>query len=158
MWPFTRKRTITAFRFRTEFRLEPVWKPFERNLHSFERPGSSVQKNLSLRSVLFGLEKPMLEDSMNLKDIQSNLPYGHVQPPKWYRPRNDPHFSSPQPRNDPQIILGMELVFRHGIITNLLQRLRSYIAFNISLQIENVTVKNSIFPSSLPMRPARAST
>ena len=46
MWPFTRKRTITAFRFRTEFRLEPVWKPFERNLHSFERPGSSVQKNL----------------------------------------------------------------------------------------------------------------
>ena len=46
MWPFTRKRAITAFRFRTEFRLEPVWKPFERNLHSFERPGSSVQKNL----------------------------------------------------------------------------------------------------------------
>ena len=46
MWPFTRKHAITAFRFRTEFRLEPVWKPFERNLHSFERPGSSVQKNL----------------------------------------------------------------------------------------------------------------
>ena len=46
LWPFTRKRAITAFRFRTEFRLEPVWKPFERNLHSFERPGSSVQKNL----------------------------------------------------------------------------------------------------------------
>ena len=34
--------------------------------------------------------------------------------PKWYRPRNDP-----------QLILGMELVFRLGIITNLLQRLRS---------------------------------
>ena len=46
LWPFTPKRAITAFRFRTEFRLEPVWKPFERNLHSFERPGSSVQKNL----------------------------------------------------------------------------------------------------------------
>ena len=46
MWPFTRKRAITAFRFRKEFRLEPVWKPFERNLHSFERPGSSVQKKL----------------------------------------------------------------------------------------------------------------
>ena len=29
------------------------------------------------------------------------------------------------PRNDPQLILGMDLVFRHGIITNLLQRLRS---------------------------------
>ena len=35
------------------------------------------QRFLSLRNVLFGLEKPMLEDSMNLKDIQSNLPYGH---------------------------------------------------------------------------------
>ena len=45
--------------------------------------------------------------------------------PKGYRPRNDPHFSSRRPRNDPQIILGMELVFRHGFITNLLQRLRS---------------------------------
>ena len=42
-----------------------------------------------------------------------------------YSPRNDPHFSSRRPRNDPQLILGMELVFRHGIITNLLQRLRS---------------------------------
>ena len=29
------------------------------------------------------------------------------------------------PRNDPQLILGMDLVFRYGIITNLLQRLRS---------------------------------
>ena len=46
LWPFTWKRAIMAFRFRTEYRLEPVWKPFERNLHSFERPGSSVQKNL----------------------------------------------------------------------------------------------------------------
>ena len=45
--------------------------------------------------------------------------------PKWYRPRNDPDFSSRRPRNDRQLILGMELVFRHGIITNLLQRLRS---------------------------------
>ena len=36
-----------------------------------------LQRFLSLRSVLFSLEKPMLEDSMNLKDIQSNLPYGH---------------------------------------------------------------------------------
>ena len=54
---------------------------------------------------------------------------------------------------DPELILGMEFVFRHGIITNLLQRLRCKIAFNISLQIENVSVKNSIFPSSLPMRP-----
>ena len=36
-----------------------------------------LQRFLSLiRSVLFSLEKPMLEDSMNLKDIQSNLPYG----------------------------------------------------------------------------------
>ena len=43
--------------------------------------------------------------------------------PKWSR--NDPHFSSCWPRNGPQLILGMELVFRHGIITNLLQRLRS---------------------------------
>ena len=68
-------------------------------------------------------------------------------------PRNDLHFSSRRPRNDPQLILGMELVFRHGIITNLLQHLRSQIAFNISLQIENVKVKNSIFPPSLPMRP-----
>ena len=39
--------------------------------------------------------------------------------------RNDPHFSSRRPRNDPQLILGIELAFRHGIITNLLQRLRS---------------------------------
>ena len=46
MWPFMRKHAITAFCFQTEFHLEPVWKPFERNLHSFERPGSSVQKNL----------------------------------------------------------------------------------------------------------------
>ena len=45
--------------------------------------------------------------------------------PKWYRPRNGLHFSSRWPRNDPQLILGMELVFRRGIITNLLQRLRS---------------------------------
>ena len=28
--------------------------------------------------------------------------------PKWYLPRNDPHFSSRRPRNDPQLILGME--------------------------------------------------
>ena len=35
------------------------------------------QRFFSLRSMLFGLEKPMLEGSMNLKDIQSNLPYGH---------------------------------------------------------------------------------
>ena len=28
--------------------------------------------------------------------------------PKWYRPRNDPHFSSRRPRNDPHLILGME--------------------------------------------------
>ena len=40
---------------------------------------------------------------------------------KWYRPRTDPHFSSRRPGNDPQLILGMEVVFRHGIITNLLQ-------------------------------------
>ena len=45
--------------------------------------------------------------------------------PKWYRPRNDPHFSSRRPRNDPQLILRTELVFRNGIITNPLQRLRS---------------------------------
>ena len=70
-----------------------------------------------------------------------------IDPEIWYRPRNDPHFSSR--RNDPQLILGMELVFNHGIITNLLQRLRSSITFNISLQIKNVTV----FPSFLPMRP-----
>ena len=31
-----------------------------------------------------------------------------VQLPKWPRPRNDPHFSSRRPRNDPQLILGME--------------------------------------------------
>ena len=48
-----------------------------------------------------------------------------IPTPKWYRLRTDPHFSSRLPRNDPQLILGMELVFRHGIITNLLQRLRS---------------------------------
>ena len=35
------------------------------------------QRFFSLRSMLFGLEKPMLEGSMNLKDIQSNLPYAH---------------------------------------------------------------------------------
>ena len=27
-WPFTRKRAIMAFRFRMEFRLEPIWKKF----------------------------------------------------------------------------------------------------------------------------------
>ena len=48
-----------------------------------------------------------------------------ISTPKRYRPRNDPYFSTRRPRNDPQLILGMELVFRHGIITNLLQRLRS---------------------------------
>ena len=47
MWPFMRKRALTAFRFRMEFRLEAVWKPFERNLHSFERPGSSIQKKFA---------------------------------------------------------------------------------------------------------------
>ena len=73
-----------------------------------------------------------------------------IPTPKWSPTLK---WSPNRPRNDPQLILGMELVFRHGIITNLLQRLRSYTAFNISLQIENVTVKNSIFPSSLPMRP-----
>lgn len=33
-----------------------------------------------------------------------------VQPPKWSpnRPRNDHHFFSRRPRNDPQLILGME--------------------------------------------------
>ena len=36
-----------------------------------------TQRFLSLRSMLFGLEKTMLEDSMNLKDIQSSLSYGH---------------------------------------------------------------------------------
>ena len=33
-----------TFCFRTEFCVEAVWKPFERNLHPFERPGSSVKK------------------------------------------------------------------------------------------------------------------
>ena len=28
--------------------------------------------------------------------------------PKWYRSRNDPHFPPRRPRNDPQLILGME--------------------------------------------------
>ena len=28
--------------------------------------------------------------------------------PKWYRQRNDPHFSSRRPQNDPQLIIGME--------------------------------------------------
>ena len=41
-----RTRRLTAFRFRTEFRLQAVWKPFANNLHPFERLGSSVQKNL----------------------------------------------------------------------------------------------------------------
>ena len=39
-----------------------------------------------------------------------------VKPPKWFptlkwsqnRPRNDAHFSSRRPRNDPQLILGMQ--------------------------------------------------
>ena len=52
-----------------------------------------------------------------------------IPTPKWSPTlkwsRNDPHFSSCWPRNDPQLILGMELVFHHGIITNLLQSLRS---------------------------------
>ena len=50
---------------------------------------------------------------------------GSVQPPKLSRPRNDPHFSSRRPRSDPQLIVGMELLFRLGISTNRLQRLRS---------------------------------
>ena len=31
-----------------------------------------------------------------------------IPTPKWYRPRNDPDFSSRRPRNDPLLILGME--------------------------------------------------
>ena len=50
--------------------------------------------------------------------------------PKWSpTPKSFPN----RPRNDPQLIFGNGMVFRHGIITSLLQRLRSLNAFNISL-------------------------
>ena len=37
LWPFTGKRTLTTFRFQTEFCFQTVWKPFKKNLHPFER-------------------------------------------------------------------------------------------------------------------------
>ena len=37
LWPFTGKRTLTTFRFQTEFCFQAVWKQFKRNLHPFER-------------------------------------------------------------------------------------------------------------------------
>ena len=46
MWPFTRKRTLMVFRFQTVFCSQTVRKPFEINLHPFERFGSTVPKNL----------------------------------------------------------------------------------------------------------------
>ena len=55
--------------------------------------------------------------------------------PKWYRLRNDPHFSSRRPRNDPQLILGMEWYS----VTELLQVccsvyvLESHLTFHYSL-------------------------
>ena len=45
-----------------------------------------------------------------------------IPTPKWSPTLK---WSPNRPRNDPQLILGMELVFRQEIITNLLQRLRS---------------------------------
>ena len=42
MWPLTRKRTLTASRFRTEIRSQAVSHPFRKNLHPFERLGRSV--------------------------------------------------------------------------------------------------------------------
>ena len=54
---------------------------------------------------------------------------------KWYWPQNDPHFSSRRPRNDPQLILGMELYS----VTDLLQVccsvyvLGSHLTFHYSL-------------------------
>ena len=44
MWPLTRKRTLTASRFRTEIRSQAVSHPFRKKLHPFERLGRSVWK------------------------------------------------------------------------------------------------------------------
>ena len=59
-----------AFRFRMEFRLEPVWKPFERNLHSSERPGSSVRKKLH---PFERLDHPSIETSSRSNDLLTRL-------------------------------------------------------------------------------------
>ena len=40
------KHTLTAFRFQMEFRLQAIWKLFAKNMHPFERLGSSIQKYL----------------------------------------------------------------------------------------------------------------
>ena len=47
MWPLTRKRTLTAFRFWTESRLQAVYQPFRKKFHPFKRLWSSVQKKLT---------------------------------------------------------------------------------------------------------------
>ena len=65
-----------------------------------------------------------------------------IPTPKWSptlkwspnRPRNDPHFSLRRPPKWSPINSWNGMVFRHGIITSVLHRLRSWIAFNISLQ------------------------
>ena len=59
------------------------------------------------------------EGLVNLRDVYSprNDPDPEMIPnpvmipkltPKWYRPRNDPHFSSRRSRDDPHLILGVE--------------------------------------------------
>ena len=51
-WGQTDERLIKIFEWMNgqwmEFRLAAVWKSFERNLHSFERPGSSVKKRICI--------------------------------------------------------------------------------------------------------------
>jgi len=57
LWPFRWKHALAAFHFPTEFRLEAVWKPFERNFHLFKRPGTSIQKK-TCRHPFEGLDHP----------------------------------------------------------------------------------------------------
>ena len=72
LWPLTRKRTLTAFRFWTESRLQAVYQPFTKKLHPFKWLWSSIQKKLaSVRTAELIRSKNLLIRSKNLL-IRSN--------------------------------------------------------------------------------------
>ena len=63
----------------------------------------------------------------------TSWPLACVQPPKWSRPRNDPHFSSCRPRSDPQGIrewwLKMGLWIAFSFFVEMLQSSHFFLFF-----------------------------